>query len=152
MLWCGCCVKAWSALLLASVRCDITSAPQLSSPPNKGPQLAGVTPMAPDQPHTIMSCSNQTCLELQSSILFYSIIWWVVCFLAWKIYPMNKLRAMIDVNASSHAMRIGKENKTFLSWKSFYNNYYYSKRLHTREEVAVLGTVVPDPLSSCQVE
>ena len=86
------------------------------------------------------------------SPLFYYIIWWVVCFLAWKIYPMNKLRAVIDVNASSHAMRIGKENKTFLSWKSFYNNHYYSKRLHTREEVAVLGTVVPDPLSSCQVE
>ena len=37
MIWCWCCVKALSALLLASVRCDITSAPQLSTlRPTKG--------------------------------------------------------------------------------------------------------------------
>ena len=50
----------------------------------------------------------------------------------------------MDVNVSSQAMHIGKENKTFLSWKSFYSysTYYYSKILYTREEVAVLGTVV----------
>ena len=147
MLWCRCCVKAWSALLLASVRCDITSAPQLSAQQRATVGWCHPCGTRPASHRHAVRRHAWNC-----SPLFYSIIWWVVCFLAWKIYPMNKLRAVIDVNASSHAMRIGKENKTFLSWKSFYNNYYYSKRLHTREEVAVLGTVVPDPLSSCQVE